>query len=288
MSGWKAAGYRLRPYRRQAWIPAAAELMLLSAALVTGACVQQQLAGAGVLAPDRLAGGGSLWELFLPLCLLTSAAALTPLHVQRAWICGEISGVLDADDLGFLQASSSLWLWGRYLAVRLAWVSLTGLSFLPGFAALTLARAVMQTAAAEPDAFPALLTAAHLLLSAAGSLLLPMRLLAAGTALPFCFLKTPHLRVRDILSDAFKCSRKHWFFLSGRRILLFPLLMLPPFSLHLSPRLLTAEMIEASRRQNPPKTVVQPVQKRRRALRALLCIPIKLHGIACKQNKSRV
>lgn len=247
MNVWRRAGSCLRVHKRSAGILAAAELCLLLMLTGTGYFLQQSLLHGNLLGSLSSAPAGG-WELWLGGCLLTAVLVLTPVRVQSAWMLGEMTGVLDENDIGFLQCSGNLWLWRRMLAARLLLTGRLLLSLLPAVTAWTAGGVLMRLMPVWRDGFPALLAAAHLRAAGIGLLALPLRVLGAWLALPFCFLKTPHRSARETVRNAVRLSRHHSGMLLLRRGICLPLLLVPPAAFLLLPRLAASELLWASRR----------------------------------------
>ena len=111
---WHEASRRLRGHRRTAAMIAAARLTVCLLLLLCGSLMQTRL-----LRGADFTGEPNLWDVFLPCCLLASVLAATPLRVQTAAMIGSDAGILDENDIGFLERSSRLWLWLRALHIRL-------------------------------------------------------------------------------------------------------------------------------------------------------------------------
>lgn len=247
MSAWQRAGGCLRAHRHEVRRLAAAEVCLLLMLTGTGALLQSCLRRAQVLGSPGTAPAGA-WEVWLAVCMAAALLVLTPMQVQCAWILGEMTGVLDGDDLGFLRSSRSFWLWRKMLAARLLLTLRLLLSLLPALLAWAAAGTVRRLMPAQEEGIFALLTAAHLMLAGAGLLMLPLRVLGIWLALPLSFLKMPHRRTGEIVRNAALLSRRRSGAVLLRRLLCLPLLMLPPAAAVLLPRLAASELLWANRR----------------------------------------
>ena len=247
MNAWRCAGVYLREERRCVRMLSAADILPMVLMTCAGWYLQIMLCRGGFLSSLQDSPAGT-WELWLSLYLLTVLLVTTPIQVQSAWLLGEITGVLDADDIGFLRCSSYFWLWRRMFAVRLLLLCRLLMSFLPACVCMAAAGLVLHLIPPEQDALFALMTGAHLLLAAAGLLILPARELGVWLALPMSFLKLPHKTAAEIVRNARRLSRCHSAGILLRRAICFPLLMVPPVAFFLLPHLRAAELIWAERR----------------------------------------
>ena len=274
MSAWQRAGSCLRANRRGVRILAAAELSLSTMLLLTGWILQRMMQDRHLLGS---AGTGRIcgWDLWLSGFLLAALLTLTPIRVQSAWILGEMTGVLDDNDTGFLRCSRNTSLWGKMLAARLLIAAGLLLSLLPTAAAWTAAGIIWRLMPLWHDAYPALLAAAHLLLAGAGLLMLPLRVLRAWLALPLCFLKTPHRSAGDIVRNALLLSRHAGGRLLLCRGILLPLMLVPPAAALFLPRLAASELLWANRRWSRCCGGQQMRLKHRKKRHFLSCSPHK-------------
>lgn len=223
---------RLKPYRRSAAVIGAAQYLTAALCLLAGAVTEQAVRELPQAAP-----------FYLPAALLTASAARTPLHIQSGWQLGRLTGTLNENDLCFLSCSSSLWLWGRALLLRLTADILLMLSLIPACLLYAAAKSVWLTALPQQEDLLTVLTVLHLGFLAAAALLLPLRTYAASAALPFCILKMPHLPLQQILRTAFRLSRGQTAVTVFGRICTAPLLPMPFTAVTALPVLLTAEQI---------------------------------------------
>ena len=239
---WHEASCRLRSHRRSASLTAAARLTVFLLYLLCGTLLQRLL-----LFETDFSGMPNLWDLFLPLCLAASVLFATPLRMQTVWELGGMSGLLDENDLGFLGSSSRFRLWLKAIRLRLfCGISLI-LSVMPALVLLIAAKSIWFSVPPDQEDLLPLLTVLHLLILAAVSLWLPLRVFAAGTAMPFCFLKMPHVSVVRIMILGFRVTRRQTAGILKMRLLSLPLLVFPFTALYALPTLLTAEMLRSSR-----------------------------------------
>lgn len=258
MSAMRKAAALTHGHAAETAVPVLCELAVGLALLIAGGFLQRCMTDAGLLKASDFAGGLSLWDLWLPGCLLAGITAQTPLAVTRSRMLAELAGVLGADDLGFLRCCTEWWLWGSMLRVRLLGALLLGLSCVPPFLLLTAAGTVLRLSVGTGEAVLPLMTAVHLLLAGLGMMLLPLRVIAAQGALPYCWLKNPHHTARAVLRHAFAVSRAHAVRSGVRRLVLLPLMLLPPAAISVMPRLRTAELLEARRQDTVTVHKIRP------------------------------
>ncbi len=239
---WHEASRRLRGNRRSAALIAAVRLSVLLMLLLCGSLAQRML-----LRDADFTGTPNLWDAFLPGCLLLSLIAATPLRVQTVMQLGRITGLLDENDIGFLERSSRLWLWLRALHVRMLCGLCLILSAMPALVLLTAAKGIWLLIPPEQEGLLPLLAILHLLLLTAVSAWLPLRVFAAGTALPYCFLKMPHASTLRVLLLSFRITRRQTCGITAMRLLALPWLLLPVTAVFALPTLLTAELLRGSR-----------------------------------------
>ncbi len=237
---WHEAARRLRPQRRNAAVIGGARILIRLLFLIAGLQIQHMLTKAGILRQDTE-------ELFLCASVMAALLACTPLRMQSDWQLGRLSGTLDENDLGFLACCGKIWLWCRAAAVRMLGGMLLMLSFLPMLVLYIAAKCVWLTIPADTESLLPLLTYLHLLLLTAAAVLLPLRVFAACAALPYCFLKMPHLPAVRVLRMAFRLSRNETASVIVMRILSFPLMFVPLLGFLLYPTLLTAEQLRCAR-----------------------------------------
>ena len=209
MNGMRRAKRCISGHAAETAVPVLCELAIGLAALIAGGLLQRCMTDCGLLDADALTGGLSLWDLWLPGCLLACIAAQTPMVLTRSRILAELCGVLDADDLGFLNCCTEPWLWGRLLVLRLLSALVLASAFVPAWLLLTASGTVLRLSVGMEEAILPLMTAVHLLLGGLGTLLLPLRVIAAQAALPYCFLKNPHVPAKQLLADAFAETAVH-------------------------------------------------------------------------------
>lgn len=248
MSGlWHEAARRLRNRRRSAAVVGAARYISFVFCFLCWNTVQHVLTAHAYLPHGDFTSFPNLWDIFLPACLTAAAIALTPLRMQSAWTLGGISGILDGNDLGFLACSGTLWLWSKALAVRLLSGLLLILSVLPSLLLYTAAKSIWLMVPEAGDSLLYLLTVLHLGMAAAIAAILPLRAAAAETALPYAFMKQPHVSVFRIIRLAFRLSRRQTAGIVLLRLLTAPFLILPFTAVPVLPVLLTAEQLRCER-----------------------------------------
>ncbi len=246
---------RLKPYRRSAAVIGCARLILTLICLLASIWAQRELQRAGILPSNALFEPLNRSDLFLVGSLLTALAACTPLRMQTAWQIGRLAGTLDGNDLGFLAQSDSLWLWSRAIGTRLLMQLLIVLSVVPSLLLGTVAKCVWLTIPPEQDSLLQLMTVLHLGFLAFAAILLPIKCFAASTALPFCFLKSPHESAFRILRTAFQDTRGQTAGILLNRILMIPFMILPFTAVRIIPILLASEQLRcviARRHREPP------------------------------------
>lgn len=241
------AARRLRTHRRSASSIGAARYITGAVCLLTGILTQKMLRDSGILPEAALTGPFGPADIYLPAAILTAMLALTPLKVQSDWQLGRLAGTLDENDLGFLACSGSVWLWCRALAVRLLLAMLVLLSALPALLLYAAAKTVWLMIPPQSESILPLLTVLHLGLLAAAAAYLPMRVFAAGAALPLCFLKLPHESPFRVLRTALRMTSRLTPKIIWMRLTSLPLLILPVTSLCALPALLTAEQLLTER-----------------------------------------
>lgn len=239
---WHEASRRLRGHRRTAAMIAAARLTVCLLLLLCGSLMQTRL-----LRGADFTGEPNLWDVFLPCCLLASVLAATPLRVQTAAMIGSDAGILDENDIGFLERSSRLWLWLRALHIRLLGGLSLILSAMPALVLLIAAKGLWLLIPPEQEGLLPLLTVLHLLMLAAAAAWLPLRVFAASTALPYCFLKMPHTAAVKVMLLSFRVTRRQTCGIVMMRLLALPWVLLPVTGVYVLPTLLTAELLRGSR-----------------------------------------
>ena len=246
---WHDAARRLRGQRRSAAVIGTAGYIAAFLCVLSG-CMIQGLLNADILSVNKYASGSpNLWDVFLISGMLTAVLALTPLRMQSAWAIGSMTGTLDRNDLGFLACSGSVWLWGRAIAVRLLSGTVLLLSAVPSLLLYVAAKSIWLLIPPDSDSTLALLTVLHLGIPAAAGIWLPLRVLAAETALPFAYLKEPHASAFHVLRNAFRMSRAQTAGILLMRLLTLPFLLIPFTAVWFMPVLLTAEQIRCVRAQ---------------------------------------
>ncbi|MCQ2407918.1 MAG: hypothetical protein MJ065_05255 [Oscillospiraceae bacterium] len=241
------AGRRLRPYRRSTSAIGAARYVTGAVCLLTGILTQKILRDGGVLPDSGLTGAFSLADLYLPAALLIAMLALTPLKMQSDWQLGRLAGTLDENDLGFLACSGSVWLWCRALAGRLLLMMLLLIAAVPALLLYAAAKTVWLTIPPQSESILPLLTVLHLGLLTAVAAYLPLRVYAAGAALPGCYLKLPHESPFRVVGTALRLTRRMTPKILWMRLTSLPLLILPVTAIFALPALLTAEQLLTER-----------------------------------------
>ena len=234
---------RLKPYRRSSAVIGCARLVVRTASILSAVRIQHELLHAGILREDAMLAPLNGSDVFLAAVLLGVLLADTPLRMQTQWQIGRLSGTLDENDLGFLAHCGSLWLWSRAIGARLLMQFVILLSVLPSVLLAFAAKCIWLCIPPEQECILPLLTVLHLMISAAALLLLPVRCLAASSALPYCYLKSPHESAMRNLRQAFRCSRGQTSGILLNRLIAAPLLLLPFTAVHIIPVLLTSEQL---------------------------------------------
>lgn len=234
-------------HRRAASVIGAARLITAILCLLSGVLIQNRLTALPFLHIGKFGGAPNLWDIFLPCTLLTALLAVTPLWVQTSWQIGRISGTMDENDLGFLACSSSLWLWSRALLVRLAAACVLILSAFPALLLYAAAKSIWLITPDTGESLLYLLTVLHLGMLAAAALLLPLRVYAAETALPYCYLKMPHESAMRVIRRAFRLTKGQSAQIILMRMLCIVPLLIPFSAVYVLPTLLTAEQIRCER-----------------------------------------
>lgn len=246
---WHEASRRLRDRRRSAAVTGAAVYISALLCLLAGCTVQHLLTGSILSQQAYSADRLNLWDVFLLCGMLTAVLALTPLRMQSAWVLGGLSGILGRNDLGFLACCGNVWLWSRAIAVRLLAGGLLILSAVPSLLFYAAAKGIWLLIPAEGDSLLPLLTVLHLSIPAASGIFLPLRVLAAETALPYAYLKEPHAPAFRVIAQAFRLTRAQTAGILMMRLLTLPFLLLPFTAVPVLPVLLTAEQLRCARAQ---------------------------------------
>lgn len=237
------AARRLKPYRRSTAIIGCARLITALICLLASLWLQNEMRQAGILPENTLYAPPNLSDLCLTGALLIALIACTPLRMQTAWQLGRLSGTLDQNDLGFLAQCSSAWLWSRAIGTRLLMQILLILSAVPSFLLGAAAKCIWQTISPEEESLLPLMTVLHIGILAFAALLLPLRCLAASTALPFCFLKAPHEPAFRNMRSAFRDTRGQSCGILLNRFCTAPFMLIPFTAVRIIPVLLTSEQL---------------------------------------------
>lgn len=238
---------RLKNGRRSAAVIGAVRLITGVGGLLAAILLRKLLVQEGYVPASSLTGDLNTDDLFLIATLLTALLAYTPLHIQTGWQLGRLSGTLDDNDLGFLAHSSSLWLWSKAIFVRFLMQMLMLLSALPALLLYIAAKGIWLSIPPAEEGLLPLLTVLHLGILSAVACYLPLRVYAAGTALPYSYLKTPHEMPFRILRRCFRFTHAQTLSIIAMRLVLLPTLLIPFTAVEMLPALLTAEQIRCER-----------------------------------------
>ena len=242
MSVWHEASRRLRGHRGTAAMLAGCRITVCAVWLFSSSFLQKRL-----LASADFSGMPNLWDCFLPIVLTVGLLFLTPLRVQTVWQLGTLSGVLDENDNGFLASCSHLWLWTRAFCLRLLSGICLVVSTAPALLLALSAKALWLRIPPEEESIFPLLTVLHLAILAFAALLLPLRICAARSALPFCFLKMPHEQAFRLFRLSFRLTARHSGSILLLRIICLPAVLFPITGVFVLPVLLTAEQLRCAR-----------------------------------------
>ncbi len=231
---WRRTQLLLREHR--------SEIMILGAARTAVALL---CTAAGVFMQQILAAQTHL--LILPAAMLISLLAAAPMRTETVRHLSELTGVLNEDDLGFLNCSSKLWLWQRAALLRLICGILLFLACAPMLLLAFAARIIWLTMPAAGDDLLPLLTVLHLTLLIPAAAWLPLRVYTAGTALPFTLLKIPERSPAAQLRLAFRLTRRQTADILMQRLICLPALLLPYPAVAVLPTLLSAELLRYHR-----------------------------------------
>lgn len=238
---------RLKNGRRSAAVIGAARLITGVGGLLAALLLRKLLLQEGYLPANSLTGDLNADDIFLTATLLTALLAFTPLHIQTAWQLGRLSGTLDDNDLGFLAHSSSLWLWSKAILLRLLMQMLMLLAACPTLLLYVVTKSIWMHIPPEEEGLLPLLTVLHLGILSIAACYLPLRVYAANTALPFCYLKMPHESPLRILRMCFRFTRAQTLSAIAMRLMILPALLFPFTAVEMLPTLLTAEQIRCER-----------------------------------------
>lgn len=244
---WKRAE-RLNDSRKQEMAMLTALRMMLDLFLLMLGCIAQNALRAHLTPASLLQTHLNLWDFFALASITGGCLISAPLRTFSAWRMAEISGLLDECDRGFLKCSSKIWLWTRWGIVQLLLMLLILISLIPAAACFRMANAIFLTAVQCTDSTFILLFTAHLWLFGMLSLYLPLRISAAATALPLCYLKSPHYRLYLLILQSFAVTRGDTAVILLRRLLCLPMALLPMTALRILPTLRIAELLTVRRR----------------------------------------
>ena len=237
---------RLKPYRRSAAVLGCARLLLKMICLFSSLWLQNEMRRSGLLRSGALSAMPNGSDLFLAGSLLLGLTGSTPLRMQSDWQIGRLSGTLDENDLGFLSHCSSFWLWCRAFGARLLMQTVILLSAMPALLLGFAAKCIWLALPAEEESILPLMTVLHLGILAFAALLLPLRCLAAASALPYVYLKSPHEPPHRNLRLAFRLTRGQTAEILLTRLILQPMLLFPFSAARMIPVLLAAEQLRCA------------------------------------------
>lgn len=238
---------RLKGCRRSAAVLGCARLLLHITCLLSAAILQKLLQNSRILPGDNVSPMPNRGDLFLAVSLLAALLACTPLRMQSDWQIGRLAGTLDGNDLGFLAQSGSFWLWCRATGTRLLMQIVILLSALPALLLGAAAKCIWLMIPPDDEGLLPLLTVLHFGFLAAAAVLLPLRCLAASSALPYCYLKAPHESALRILRRAFRYSRGQTGSILLSRAIMMPMMLFPFTAVRTIPVLLASEQLRCLR-----------------------------------------
>ncbi|MCR4760644.1 MAG: hypothetical protein K5705_10325 [Oscillospiraceae bacterium] len=241
MRVWHESARRLRSCRRSAAAAGAARLISLILCILTVFLLKRMppFSDTGSLRQD-------LWCIGVLAALL---AGYTPLRFRTDRLIGELAGTLNANDLGFLACSNPLWLWCRAYALQILTALLQAASCIPPLLLTACTKGLWLLIPADGERLTELLTVLHTGILAVFAALLPLRVCAASAALPYCFLKSPHMPLHTVIRQAFRLTRGQSARILCTRLTVLPLLLLPYPAVRALPILLAAEQVRCARAQ---------------------------------------
>lgn len=241
-SVYTEANRLLKPHRRQGATLTAIWCIVLMLMVAGAAVLQSRL-----FSPYKANGAISPYDGILLPVVISMAAVMIPLrnHTDR-WL-GTVTGVLTECDRGFLDCSSSIWLWYRRVCVNLFADVMLMLSFVPTILLYCLAVLCLQYGASQSEGTVALMAALHCIIGSILLLLLPLRVWCSMAALSLCYLKQPHRSAFTIWRYALRCTRQISGTLLWNRLKSLPLLLLPFYGYIALPGLMASEMLLCDR-----------------------------------------
>ena len=239
MRVWHESARRLKPCRRSAAAAGAARLIALALCILTAVLLQRMppFSEERSLRNDLLCAA-------VPAVLL---AGCTPLRFRTDLLIGRLAGTLDENDLGFLACSHPLWLWGKAYALQILTALLQAAAFLPPLVLFMCTKGLWLLIPPDGERLTELLAVLHTGILAFFSMLLPLRVWAASAALPYCFLKSPHMPPGAILRQTFRLTRGQSARILCTRLTVLPLMLLPFPAVQALPVLLAAEQVRCAR-----------------------------------------
>lgn len=244
---WHEAARRLKKRQRSAAAVGAARMIAGILCILAGMVLQTLLYSDGIIPTRSLAAVPNPADIYLIGALFTALTALTPLRMQCSWQLGALAGTLDENDQGFLAQSRSIWLWGRAWVLRMLADAAVLLSALPMLILYLTAKCIWLRIPPTDEGLLPLLTVLHLGLLALAAGYLPLRMAAACTALPYCYLKSPHLPPLRIIRLALRVTRRQTPAILLMRAVTLPLMLVPFTAVWALPILLTAEQLRTAR-----------------------------------------
>ena len=186
-------------------------------------------------------------DIVLMSAMLFSLLTAAPMRIETVRHLGGLTGVLDEDDRGFLNCSSKLWLWQRAAVLRLLWGMIFLCAWIPFLLLAMAAKVIWLTMPASGEELLPLLTVLHFLLLLPAAAWLPVRVCAAGTALPFSLLKMPQYSCFAQLRLAFRLTHRQTLAIILLRLVCLPALLLPFPAVSVLPTLLSSELLRYQR-----------------------------------------
>ena len=229
---WQSASRCLAAYRSDAMLLGSARLAVTALCLLTGIFIQRSLKG---------------YQPALPGVLLLTLIAAAPMRTETVRHLGCLTGVLNEDDRGFLNCSSRFWLWKRAVMLRLFCGILFFCACIPFLLLFAAARVTWLVMPADGEDLLPLLTVLHCLMLLPAAAGLPLRVFAAGTALPFVLLKMPEYPAAKQLRLAFRLTRGQTAEIILQRVMCLPALILPYPAVLILPTLLSTELFRCQR-----------------------------------------
>ena len=241
MRVWHESARRLRSNRGSAAAAGAARLIAAALCILTLFFLQR-------MAPFSEAGS-LRQDLWCAGVLAVLHAGCTPLRFRTDRLIGALAGTLDENDLGFLACSNPLWLWFRAYALQMLTALLQAAAWIPPLLLTACTKSLWLLIPPDGERLTEILTVLHTGILAVLAMLLPLRVLAAAAALPYCFLKSPHMPLHTVIRQAFRLTRGQSARILCTRLTVLPLLLLPYPAVRALPVLLAAEQVRCARAQ---------------------------------------